>query len=171
MDSTLIIALASLLSGLGAATAAVVAAYALRAQQRGQRRQHDLENMRWLMDEWNALRPERRKAAQSLLDGKPDDDSLRTLLNFLELCGYLVHQEFITPTSFGMSVGEMAVRGWWHSSQGFVDDYKRRIGGVHFWTEVAWLNDQFKAGFPDGTWLDTFLHRQASLPDPGAVAS
>ena len=87
MDSTLLIALASLLSGLGAATAAIIAAWTLRSQQAAQRRQHDLDNLRWITDGYERLRATRRRAAESLLDGAPPVVTLREVLNFLGTCG------------------------------------------------------------------------------------
>jgi hypothetical protein len=167
MDANLIIALASLLSGLGAATAAVLAAYALRAQQHGQRKQHDLDNMRWLAEEWLAIRPHRRAAAQSLLDGKPDWDSLREVFNFLETCGYLVHEDLIRVRTLDMSVGEIAVRGWWHWSKTFIQEIKANMGGAKFWDEAEWLQQRLEPLLPDGAWLENFLEREAS--QSGAV--
>src|SRR5438128_792945 len=120
------VALASLLAGLGAAAAAIVAAYALRSQQRAQQRQHDLENLRWITAQWDALRGLRRRAAEDYLDGGVDEEALRDVLNFFESCGYLVREEFITAKTFDQ-IAKLAVFGWWYGAETFIRDVRVRL--------------------------------------------
>jgi hypothetical protein len=162
MDTNSFIALASLLSGLGAATAAIVAAYALRTQQSGQRRQHDLENMRWISEQWDALREQRRAAARSLLNDKPDFASLRDVLNFLDTCGYLVRERIVSEKSLGHSMGLLGIRGWFHTSEAFIREQRSLAAGALFWDELEWLAGHLEHSTPDGPWLEHFLERQAA---------
>ena len=173
MDSTLLLALATLLSGLGAATAAIIAAWALRSQQAAQRRQHDLDNLRWITDGYDRLREARRKAAASLIDGTPQVETLRDVLNFLETWGYLVHEQFITEKSFAL-VGSMTVAAWWLASREFVHDVRRSVGSPGVWVELEWLAERvLNSGFNlDPGYLTGFLQREAErvvLADSDAV--
>lgn len=173
MDSTLLIALASLLSGLGAATAAIIAAWTLRAERVAKRRQHDLDNLRWITDGYNRLRPERRRAAQSLLDGTPQVETLRDVLNFLETCGYLVHEDFISQKSFAL-VGAMSVAAWWLACREFVVDVRHSVGSPGVWIELEWLAERvLESSFnPDPGYIKGFLQREAErvlLPEGEGV--
>ena len=68
MDVNLLIAIATLVSSLGVAAAAIVAVFTLREQRTAQRSQTDLENLRWLAQEWITLRSTREAAAFSLIN-------------------------------------------------------------------------------------------------------
>lgn len=162
MDSTLLLALATLLSGLGAATAAVIAAWALRSQQAAQRRQHDLENIRWIAEGYDRLRDARRIAAASILDGEPRVETLREVLNFLETWGYLVHEQFITEKSFAL-VGSMSVAAWWLASRDFVREVRVNVGSPGVWIELEWLAERMLAAAfnPDPGYLKGFLERES----------
>ncbi len=166
VDSNVMVALASLLAGLGAAAAAIVAAYALRSQQRGQQRQHDLENLRWITDQWTKLRPLRRRAAQSYLAGGRDEDALREVLNFLETCGYLVHERFISERSFDL-IGKMLIFGWWYSAEAYIREIRERLFAPSLFAEFEWLKDRLTPEFPDPDResVDSFLHREAARPN------
>ena len=173
MDSTLLIALASLLSGLGAATAAIIAAWTLRSERAAQRRQHDLDNIRWITDGYNRLRPDRRRAAESLLDGTPSLESLRDVLNFLEACGYLVHEDFISEKSFAL-VGTMSVAAWWLATQEFVREVRQSLGSPGVWEELEWLAGRVLGNSfnPDAGYVKGFLQREShrvALPDGAGV--
>lgn len=162
MDSTLLVALASLLAGLGAATAAIVAAWALRSERAAQRRQHDLDNLRWITDGFNRLRAERRVAAASLLDGSPKVETLRDVLNFLEACAYLVHERYITEKSFAM-VGSMSVAAWWLASKDFVREIRISVNSPGVWIELEWLAESVVGpSFNlDPGYIKGFLQREA----------
>src|SRR3974390_863734 len=140
VDSNTLIALASLLTGLGAAAAAIVAAYALRSQQRSQQRQHDLDNLRWITEQYDALRPLRRRAAEGLLAGREDTDTLRDVLNFFELCGYLIRERFMIQQTFDM-VGALSALGWWYASESFIANARSRVGGPGVYSEFEWLKN------------------------------
>lgn len=169
MDSNTLIALASLLTALGAGGAAIVAAYALRAQQRGQQRQHDLENIRWITDQYASLRPLRRRAAECYLDGRVDEDALRDVLNFFEACGYLVRERFVTDKTFDQ-LGKLSVLGWWYSAEGFICNARSRTRDPGVFTEFEWLKDRLRVEVfePDRGWVDAFLRREAARPAVGA---
>lgn len=173
MDSTLLIALASLLSGLGAATAAIIAAWTLRAERIARRRQHDLDNLRWITDGYDRLRSQRRRAAESLLDGSPQVETLRDVLNFLETCGYLVHEDFISEKSFAL-VGSMSVAAWWLATRDFVQEVRRSVGSPTVWVELEWLADRVLATSfnPDPGYVKGFLQREGerlALPDGDGI--
>ena len=173
MDSTLLIALASLLSGLGAATAAIIAAWTLRSQQAAQRRQHDLDNIRWIADGYDRLRDARRVAAESLLDGTPKAETLRDVLNFLETCGYLVHEQFISEKSFEL-VGSMSVAAWWLASREFVIEARQRVGSPGAYVELEWLAERVLGSSfnPAPGYVKGFLEREServALSDPKAT--
>ena len=161
MDSTLLIALASLLSGLGAATAAIIAAWTLRAERAARRRQHDLDNLRWITEGYDKLRADRRRAAESILDGRPQTETLRDVLNFLETCGYLVHEKFISEKSFEL-VGSMSVAAWWLASRDFVFEARRSVGPAAY-VELEWLAERVlgNAFNPPPGYLNGFLQREA----------
>ena len=162
MDSTLLIALASLLSGLGAATAAIIAAWTLRAERTARRRQHDLDNLRWITDGYSRLRAERRVAAASLLDGAPRVETLREVLNFLEMCGYLVHEDFISEKSFAL-VGSMSVAAWWLATREFVMEVRQTVLSPGVWVELEWLAGRVLGSTfnPETGYLKGFLQREA----------
>ena len=170
MDSTLLIALASLLSGLGAATAAIIAAWTLRSERAAQRRQHDLDNLRWITDGYSRLRAERRRAAESLTDGRPQVEMLRDVLNFLETCAYLVHEDFISEKSFAL-VGSMSVAAWWLVSRDFVIEARRTVGSPGAYVELEWLAERVLASSfkPAPGYVKGFLERESErvvLYDP-----
>ena len=165
MSSDTLIALASVLTGIGALAAAVVAAYALRAQERSQQRQHDLENLRWLTNEYAGLREMRQRAAATLLDGKLGEYALREVLNFFESCGFMVREGFITAYTFSETIGQIPVPGWWHASESVIHTARERVSPsvfIHF----EWLKEQM-ASEPlesEPEWVNDFLRREATLP-------
>jgi hypothetical protein len=165
VDSNTVVALASLLAALGATSAAIVAAYALRSQQRAQQRQNDLENLRWITDQYAALRPLRRRAAEGFLDGTVDEDALRDVLNFFETGGYLVREGFITEKTFDQ-VGKLTVLGWWYATESFIRDVRRRVGDDGVFEEFEWLKDRLRVQVfePSRAWVDGFLRREAARP-------
>jgi hypothetical protein len=168
MNSTLLLALASLLSGLGAATAAIIAAWTLRAERAARRRQHDLDNLRWITDGYDRLRTARRRAAESILDGAPNVESVRDVLNFLETCGYLVHEDFISEKSFAL-VGSMSVAAWWLATREFVLEVRRTIGSPGVWVEFEWLAERVLAGAYtnlDPGYVGGFLQREGERHAP-----
>lgn len=175
MDSTLLIALASLLAGLGAASAAIIAAWTLRAERAARRRQHDLDNLRWITDGYDRLRADRRRAAESILDGTPSVEALRDVLNFLETCGYLVHEDFISEKSFAL-VGSMSVAAWWLATREFVMEVRQSVGSPGVWVELEWLAERVLANSfsPDAGFIKGFLQRESHrvvLPDGESVST
>lgn len=178
MSTNGLIALASLLTGLGATSAAVVAAYALRSQQRSQQRQHDLENLRWLSNEYAALRELRQRAAAGLLDGKRDDYALREVLNFFESCGFMVREGYITAYTFSETIGAVPVPGWWYAAESVIGMGRERVSPTVF-EHYEWLKDQLAGGngAPDSGWVKDFLRREATLsifdvePEPEASSA
>ena len=161
MDVNLLIAIASLVSSLGVAAAAIVAAFTLREQRTAQRRQMDLENLRWLAQEWNALRSTREAAALSLINGKPSLSQIREVLNFLETVGYLVRRHLIEDETLGRAVGEIPVRGWRHWTADFIRQQREQLQGATFWLDIEWLDQHLAAQLPDGPWLNVFLQRES----------
>ena len=172
MSSNSLIALASLLTGLGATAAAVVAAYALRAQQHAQQRQHDLENLHWLSGRYDALRSLRRRAAKSLLDGPHDEYALREVLNFWESCAFLVREELITVRTLFETIGQVSVPGWWYASGDVIRSLRERVSPSVF-EHFEWLKDEIGTGGidPSKAWIDDFLRREANLPVLGPDAT
>ena len=171
MSSNYLIALASLLTGLGATAAAVVAAYALRAQQRVQQRQNDLENLRWLTSQYAALLPTRRRAAKSFLAGSPDEHAWREVLNFLETSGYMVREGFISVRAFSETLGQVPVGGWWYASTELIRSARERVS-PHVFEHFEWLKDEVGRQWdfePDEAWIDDFLRREAALTVLGGV--
>ena len=166
MSGTSLIALASVLTGLGATAAAVVAAYALRAQQRGQQRQHDLENLRWLTDQYAGLRGMRHRAANGLLEGTADHYALREVLNFHENCSFMVREGFITENTFARSFGQLALLGWWYSAETFIRDVRASTGAASVFEHFEWLKDrmQIEPFDPSGRRVNDFLRREADVP-------
>jgi hypothetical protein len=165
VSSNSLIALASVLTGLGATAAAVVAAYALRAQQRGQQRQHDLENLRWLTSQYAELREMRQRAARSLLDGELDEYAIREVLNFFESCGFMVRENFITVRTFGETIGLVPTTAWWLASESVVREVRARVGpGIY--EHFEWLKAELDTeGLnPSEEWIDAFVRREATLP-------
>jgi len=164
MSTNAVIALAGVLTGLGATSAAVVAAYALRAQQRSLQRQHDLENMRWLTDQYAGLLDQRRRAARSLLNGPPDEDALWQVINFYARCGNLIRQGFITEEAFTGRVGEFAVLGWWYSTEAMIQAARTRLG-ADLLADFEWLSDRMRSNElePDGDWVEGLLRYEAGL--------
>jgi hypothetical protein len=172
VTSSSLIALASVLTALGATAAAVVAAYALRAQQRGQQRQHDLENLRWIIGEWARLGDMRRRAASGLLAGTEDLYALREVLNFHENCSFIVREGFITESTFTATVGGLALIGWWHSAESFIENVRASTGNAHVFEHLEWLKDRLETEpfDPNGRRLQEFLRRESDTPLVGAVA-
>lgn len=165
MSSNYLIALASLLTGLGATAAAVVAAYALRSQQRVQQRQNDLENLRFLTSQYAGLLPMRRRAAQAFLAGKPDEHALREILNFLETSGYMVREGFISVRAFSETLGQVPVAGWWYASLDLITSARERVS-PHVFEHFEWLKDQIGEVWgsqPDEAWVADFIRREAAL--------
>lgn len=160
MDVNLLIAIASLVSGVGVATAAIVAVYTLRSQQAATRRQTELENSRWLYREWNDLRQERRAAARSLMAGKASFRHIREVLNFFETSGWLVRRHLIELETLDYFVGAIVVRGWWHWCEPFVRE-RRAWTKARIWGQVEWLQGQLESSHPDGPWLEKFLESEA----------
>lgn len=167
MDTNLLIAIASLVSSFGVGLAAIVAVITLREQRSAQRRQTDLENLRWLSDQWNGLRPVREAAARSLIDGRPSLTQIRQVLNFLETAGFLVRRRIIEDETLSRGVGEIPVRGWCHWTADFVRQQRETMGGARFWEELEWLDRYLEPRLHDGPWLEAFLKREAG-EDPGA---
>ena len=164
MSSSVLIALASLLTALGAAGAAIVAAYALRSQQRGEQRQHDLENHRWITDQFRGLAEMRRRAALSLLEGDVDEFALREILNFFESAAYLVRERFISERTYAQ-IGRVAAVGWWHASEPAVLEARAHVGPDLF-DHFEWLKDRMQAdGFvANDAFVEGYLRREAGLP-------
>src|SRR4029077_17192514 len=92
-DTALVVT--GVLTALAAAAAALFAGLAIRSQDRAQRRQQALENFRWLNDSWNALRPQRARAARSIREDRASVTDIREVLNFLENAGYLVRSRYL----------------------------------------------------------------------------
>ena len=161
VDVNLLIAIASLVSSLGVAAAAIVAVFTLREQRTAQRRQTDLENLRWLAQEWNTLRPTRAAAALSLINGTPSLSHIREVLNFLETVGYLVRRHLIEDETLGRAVGEIPIRGWRHWTADFVRAQREQLQGATFWLDVEWLDRHLEPQLPDGPWLKVFLQRES----------
>jgi len=112
---------------LGAAAAATVA---IRAQARGKRRQHDLDNLKWLHEMWNALRLERAQAARYLL-GQGHRVGIAEVLNFLEMLGYLVRKHYLELASVQGTIG-VFVWLWWTASAPVIEDNRRAVGPQGF---------------------------------------
>lgn len=170
MDDNWLILLATVLTGLGATAAAIVAAYALRAQQRGQQRQHDVDNLRWIIEQWRALRLPRQRAAKGLLFDQPDREALRDVLNFWELCGYLVRQGFLTEKAFDM-IGAHWVLGWWCAAQKEVGAARLRYADPELFVEFEGLKNrlQLEVVELDAESVQSFLRTEALSDEPEAA--
>ena len=165
MSTNAVIALGSIVTGLGATAAAVVAAAALRAQQRSQQRQHDLENLRWLTDQYAGLRESRRRAAAGFLDDSPDEEAVWQVLNYWERCAHLVRERFLTEEAFTKRISGFAVVGWWIAAEAMIRAVRERMG-AELVADFEWLCDRMRTPEldSDGVWLESFLRFEAGRP-------
>lgn len=138
----------------------------MRAQQRVQQRQNDLENLRWITSQYSGLLETRRRAAQSFLDGKPDEHALREILNFLESSGFMVREGFITARTFAETLGLVPVVGWWYASEDLILSARERVSS-HVFEHFEWLRDEIASAWPGfeptEAWIDDFVRREAAL--------
>ena len=154
-----VLVLTGVLTALAAAAAAVFAGLAIRSQDRAQRRQQALENFRWLNSSWDALRPQRARAARSLREDLESVTDIREVLNFLENVGYLVRRHYL-DLELAETVLAAQLRGWWSVAQSVVASGRAEFGPTIF-EDVEWLNGQLR--FPGGQregWRERFLLRE-----------
>jgi hypothetical protein len=158
------------LTALAAAAAALFAGLAIRSQDRAQRRQQSLENFRWLNDSWDALRPQRGRAARSLLEGTESTTDIRDVLNFLENAGYLVRRQYRGLESVEAVLG-LQIQGWWRVGQSVVATGRAEFGPSIF-EDLEWLHAQLRLQLPQREgWREGFLSReQASLGEDTRTA-
>jgi hypothetical protein len=156
-DTALVVT--GVLTALAATAAAVFAGLAIRSQDRAQRRQQALENFRWLNDSWNALRPQRARAARSLREDRESVTDIREVLNFLESVGYLIRSHYLD-----LEVAEaglaLQIRGWWSAGQSVVASGRAEFG-PNIFEDLEWLHGQLH--FPTGPregWRERFLSRE-----------
>ena len=157
-DTVLIVS--SVLTALAATAAALFAGVAIRSQDRAQRRQQALENFRWLNSSWDALRPQRARAARSLQNNKESTTDLREVLNFLESVGYLVRRRYLDLESAEAVLGA-TTRGWWSVGQSLVAKGRGEFGAGIF-EDLEWLHGRLSIALPQSEgWRERFLSREA----------
>jgi hypothetical protein len=167
-DTALVVT--GVLTALAAAAAALFAGLAIRAQDRAQRRQQALENFRWLTSSWDALRPQRARAARSLREDGEAVTDIREVLNFLESAGYLVRRRYL-DLEVTESVLAAQIRGWWSLGQSVVASGRAEFGPTIF-EDLEWLHAQLRFPAPQREgWRERFLSREeANLSEDSTTA-
>ncbi|MBV8528146.1 MAG: hypothetical protein JOZ75_07505 [Candidatus Dormibacteraeota bacterium] len=156
-----VLVVTSAVTALGASAAALFAGLAIRAQDRAQRRQQALENFRWLHSSWDALRPQRGRAARSLLAKKESVTDVREVLNFFETVAYLVRSQFL-DLDIAENVLAASTLGWWSAGQSVVAAGRAEYGPGIF-EHLEWMHRQIHGVAPQREgWEERFLQREAA---------
>ena len=158
-DTALIVT--GVLTALAATAAALFAGLAIRAQDRAQRRQQALENFRWLNSSWDALRPQRARAARALQNDRESVTDVREVLNFLENVGYLARRRYLDLET-AEAVLAATTLGWWAMGQSVVAQGRAEFGSSIF-EDLEWLHAQLRLAVPQREgWHHGFLSREAA---------
>jgi hypothetical protein len=167
-DTALVVT--GVLTALAAAAAALFAGLAIRSQDRAQRRQQALENFRWLTSSWDALRPQRSRAARSLRMDQESITDIREVLNFLESAGYLVRRHYL-DLEVTEAVLAPQIRGWWSVAQSVVVSGRAEFGPTIF-EDLEWLHGQLRsAPARREGWRERFLSREEANLDQDSTGA
>jgi hypothetical protein len=146
-------------SALGAVAAALVAVFTLRAQQRMQIQQHNLDNYWRITDGWWALRSDRAIAARSLLAGTPSHNHVVLVLNYLERMSHLARTGEISVELVRHGLGVTAAV-YWSAAHDLIRHWRVELGNDGAYEDLEWLQPQLGALSED--FVRSFLERQAS---------
>ena len=106
-----------------------MAVFTLRAQQRMQIQQHNLDNYWRITDGWWALRADRAVAARSLLDGTPSHNHVILVLNYLECMSHLARTGEISVELVKHGLGVTAV-AYWMAAHDLIVQWRVELGKI-----------------------------------------